>query len=49
MMDQWRALVPAMNDLNRSMGLDDAYPFSLTDPVVGKLRFVHDLVSDPAP
>ena len=49
MMDQWRALVPAMNDLNRSMGLDDAYPFSLTETVVGKLRFVHDLVSDPAP
>ena len=45
MIDQWRALAPAMNDLNRSMGLDDAYPFSLTGAVVEKLRFVHELVS----
>ena len=45
MIDQWRALTPAMNDLNRSMGLDDAYPFSLAEAVVGKLRFVHELVS----
>ena len=43
--DQWRQLAPAMNDLNRSMGLDDAYPFSLTEPVVEKLRFVHELVA----
>ena len=39
LIDQWRALAPAMNDLNRSMGLDDAYPFSLTAPVIGKLGF----------
>ena len=45
MIDQWRALAPAMNDLNRSMGLDDAYPFSLTEAVVEKLRFVHELVA----
>ena len=45
--DQWRALVPAMNDLNRSMGLGDAYPFSPTEAVVAKLRFVHELVSAP--
>ena len=43
--DQWRALAPSMNDLNRSMGLDDAYPFSLTEAVVEKLRFVHELIS----
>ena len=44
MVDQWRALAAAMNDLNRSMGLDDAYPFSLTEPVVVKLDFVHELI-----
>lgn len=49
MVDHWNALAPAMNDLNRSMGLDDAYPFSLTEPVVEKLRFVHELVSVAAP
>lgn len=44
---QWRILAPVMNDLNRSMGLGDAYPFSLTEVVGEKLRFVHELVSVP--
>ena len=44
-LEQWRALAPTMNDLNRSMGLGDAYPFSLNEAVVEKLRFVHELVS----
>ena len=44
--DQWRKLAPAMNDLNRSLGLGDAYPFQLTAPVVEKLRFVHELVAE---
>lgn len=43
-LEQWRALAPAMNDLNRSMGLADAYPFSLTEPIIAKLDFVHELV-----
>lgn len=43
--DQWRALAPSMNDLNRSMGLDDAYPFALTEAVIGKLAFVHETVA----
>jgi len=30
-----------MNELNRSMGLSDAYPFHLTPAVRGKLHFVH--------
>ena len=30
-----------MNELNRSMGLSDAYPFELTPAVRGKLHFVH--------
>jgi len=49
LIDQWRALAPAMNDLNRSMGLDDAYPFSLTVPVIGKLDFVHGVVRSTKP
>ena len=35
----------ALNSLNRSMGMKDAYPFVLTAPVLGKLRFVHELVT----
>lgn len=43
----WTALTLALNSLNRSMGLEDAYPFVLTPPVLAKLRFVHDLIHPP--
>ena len=40
----WRLLAATINDLNRSLGLDDAYPFTPPPPVVEKLRFIDDLV-----
>ena len=40
----WRRLATPLNDLNRSLGLADAYPFALPPPVIAKLRFVHDLI-----
>ena len=40
----WLPLTYALNALNRSMGLDDLYPFVLAQPVVDKLALVHDLV-----
>ena len=40
----WNAVTIALNSLNRSMGLKDAYPFVLSPHVLGKLRFVHDLI-----
>jgi hypothetical protein len=40
----WNALTLALNSLNRSMGMKDAYPFVLSPQVLGKLRFVHELV-----
>lgn len=40
----WNALTLALNSLNRSMGMKDAYPFVLSPTVLGKLRFVHELV-----
>ena len=40
----WSRLFPALNDLNRSMGLPDVYPFALPPPVRAKLAFVHDLI-----
>ena len=40
----WNAVTLALNSLNRSMGLKDAYPFVLSAGVLDKLRFVHDLV-----
>ena len=40
----WIPLTIALNMLNRSMGLSDFYPFALSEPVAGKLGYVHDLV-----
>ncbi len=42
----WANLVVLMNELNRSMGLNDAYPFVLSDEVIKKLNFVHQVI-DP--
>lgn len=45
LLDDWLGLTVALNALNRSMGLPDAYPFALTPLVEVKLAFVHELVS----
>ncbi len=45
MIDDWLSLIYALNNLNRSMGLADGYPFVLSAPVIEKLRFVHEVVS----
>lgn len=45
---RWMRLSLALNALNRSMGMDDAYPFALSDAVRRKLRFVHDTVQESA-
>ncbi|WP_342736272.1 putative zinc-binding metallopeptidase [Bradyrhizobium sp. B117] len=37
----WTPVAYTMNELNRSMGLSDAYPFDLSLAVRGKLHFVH--------
>lgn len=42
----WLALSAALNALNRSMGQQDAYPFVLTAPVVEKLGYIHDVVTE---
>ena len=43
-LDNWLPLTYALNAVNRSMGLDDLYPFTLAEPVIEKLRFVHGRV-----
>jgi hypothetical protein len=40
----WIPLTVALNNLNRSMGLLDIYPFVLSDPALQKIRFVHDVI-----
>jgi hypothetical protein len=41
-LDNWLPLTYALNAVNRSMGRDDLYPFTLAEPVIDKLRFVHE-------
>jgi hypothetical protein len=41
----WHALTYVLNNLNRSLGQGDAYPFILSAPVIEKLRFVHQTIA----
>jgi hypothetical protein len=41
----WLPLTYALNTLNRGMGLADLYPFVLSNVIIDKLRFVHDVIS----
>ena len=43
-LQKWSELTLMMNALNRSMGLEDAYPFTLSALTMAKLRFVHALI-----
>ena len=42
--DEWLPLSWALNQLNRSMGPPDLYPFVLPPAVLHKMRFVHNLI-----
>jgi hypothetical protein len=39
----WLPLTFALNSLSRSMGYSDFYPFVISEPVVNKLQFIHEL------
>jgi len=45
LIDSWFPVTYLMNNLNRGLGLPDAYPFVLSPPAIDKLRFVHDTVT----
>lgn len=40
----WLPLTVTLNDLCRSMGVPDSYPFVLSSKAIEKLRFVHDRI-----
>lgn len=44
-LEYWFPLTYALNALNRGMGLDDIYPFSLCGQVIEKLQFIHKVVN----
>lgn len=48
-MSDWFALAYVLNSLNRSVGMPDPYPFTLSTPAIDKLRFVHDVVQAQSP
>jgi hypothetical protein len=47
-MDAWFAVTHVLNNLNRSLGQQDAYPFVLSSPAIEKLRFVHQVIENYA-
>ena len=44
LLSTWHPLTYMLNNLNRGLGMADAYPFVLSATAVDKLRFVHDVV-----
>jgi hypothetical protein len=44
LIEAWFALTYVLNNLNRGLGLTDAYPFVLSSPVIDKLRYVDNVV-----
>ena len=44
LVDHWLEMSYALNQVNRSMGRDDLYPFVLAPTVVRKLAFVDQMV-----
>lgn len=46
MLDRWMALTYILNDLNRGLGLNDAYPFVLSSAAIAKLKFVHHVIAE---
>jgi hypothetical protein len=43
--EDWTQLTVILNELNRSMGLNDAYPFVLSATVIDKLKFIHTTIN----
>ena len=48
-MTAWMELTVALNELNRSMGVRDAYPFTLTPSVIRKLDFARSVLWSAVP
>ena len=42
---EWSTLTYVLNNLTRGLGLADAYPFILSAPIIGKLRFVCETIA----
>jgi len=47
--ESWAPLTVSLNEMARSMGTTDPYPFAPPAQAVRKMRFVYDLISRPVP
>lgn len=48
-LNQWLHLTVALNEISRSMGVADFYPFVLSRPAVRKLHLVHRVIAHQSP
>lgn len=46
LLNAWVEIVMVLNEMARSMGEPDFYPFVMSKPVVAKLHFIHMVVAD---
>ncbi|HSG89091.1 MAG TPA: putative zinc-binding metallopeptidase [Pseudomonadales bacterium] len=44
LLERFRRLTAVLNELNRALGQDDAYPFALGDGAMAKLTFIHGIL-----
>jgi len=44
--DHWVTLSTALNSMNRSMGINDPYPFAMPTSAIAKLEFIHSVISE---
>ncbi len=46
---EWQRLSVAFNEINRSMGHHDLYPFTISEAIAEKLEFVHQVITGGSP
>lgn len=44
--DEWAKLSVMLNEMNRSLGQADAYPFNVTDVLRNKIAFIHKVITN---
>jgi hypothetical protein len=49
LIESWFPIAYVVNNLNRCLGMPDAYPFVLSTPAIDKLRLAHQIIRDAAP
>jgi hypothetical protein len=45
MVERWKRITAALNEMNLGLGQREPYPFEITDPVERKLAFVHERIA----